>query len=220
MNPWARFEQASCYPQNCQCEAARDAIIRQPSAFWSSFAYIIAAIAIYRHIKTKTFELKMWALVCVVMGLSSLMGHGTFTKLTLSMDFAAIILVLSFFALLNLFLLLKQSPRRILIYFSAYYVTIFFALYSMDKWTRVGICVLIFFFSIGDLIREIGCKFIKARTLQICLLILTCSFGLFLLDEAHYQCDPNSLFQLHSIWHMGTALSIYFYGKWRFEVTR
>ena len=90
----------------------------------------------------------------------------------------------------------------------------------MDKWTRISICVLIFIFSIGDVIREMGWKFLKARTLQISLLILGCSFGLFLIDEAHYRCDPYSLFQWHSIWHMGTAFSIYFYGKWRFEVTR
>ncbi len=59
MNPWARFEQALCYPVKCQCEAPQDALIRQPSAFWSSFAYVIAGLAIYRHIKDKTFELKM-----------------------------------------------------------------------------------------------------------------------------------------------------------------
>lgn len=220
MNPWALFEQASCFPEKCQCEAARDALIRQPSAFWSSFAYVIAGLAIYRHIKNKTVELKLWASVCVIMGISSLLGHGSFINLALAMDFASIVLVLSFFALLNLFLLLKQSLTKILIYFGIYCVGLFFAMYSMSKWAKIGMCLLIFVFAIGDVFREMGFSFLKARTLQVSLLVLGSSFILFLMDEAHYRCDPNSLFQWHSIWHIGTALSIYYYGKWRFEVTR
>jgi len=42
MNIWADLRPASCYPDKCQCEGVRDALIRQPSAFFSSVAYIIA----------------------------------------------------------------------------------------------------------------------------------------------------------------------------------
>lgn len=214
---WSKFEQSPCYPDKCQCEFARDEIIRQPSAFWSSFAYIIAGIAIYKYVRTKSLELKLWTFVCILMGLSSLFGHGSFIRAALAMDFASIILVLSFFAFLNLFLMLKFSLRKILLCFSAYYVLLFFAMYHMDKWVKIGTCLIVFTFAIGDVIREMGLSFLKARTLQICLFILTVSFGLFILDENHYKCDPFSPFQLHSLWHIGTAVSMFFYGKWRFD---
>lgn len=218
MSFWSQFDPPGCFPDKCQCEAVRDSFIRQPSAFWSSFSYVIAGFLIYRYIRPKSFELKMWAIVCVLMGLSSLVGHMTFTKFALAMDFASIILVLSFFALLNLFELLKV--RWMFFYFGLYYVALFFAMYSMEKWTKISLCLLIFVFAMGDVVREQGWKFFQARNLQLCLLTLTASFGLFLLDENHVMCSPSSLFQFHSLWHVGTAISMFFYGLWRFEDIR
>lgn len=220
MNFWLRFEQATCLPDGCQCEAPRDAFIRQPSAFWSSLAYIFAGIYIYQYIKHKSAGLKAWASVCVLMGLSSMLGHGSFTRIGLSIDFTSIVLILSFFALWNLFNLLKLSYVKIVCLFAVYYSLVLVAMYSLDKWAKVGICILVFAFAIGDVIREMGIKFLKARTLQLSLFILSLSFGLFLLDENHVGCNPDSLFQLHSIWHLGTSISIYLYGKWRFDEIR
>jgi hypothetical protein len=154
------------------------------------------------------------------MGLSSLIGHMTFVKVFLALDFASIVMVLSFFAILNLLKLLKVNSGRILIILALYYVGLYFAMLSMNKWGNIGMCLLIFVFSIGDMIREMGRSFLKARTLQLSLLILTVSFGLFILDEMHIGCDPYSLFQWHSLWHIGTAAAMFFYGKWRFEDNR
>lgn len=220
MSFWLRFEQASCLPDGCQCEAPRDAFIRQPSAFWSSLAYIFAGILIYKHIQHKSAGLKAWACVCVLMGLSSMFGHGSFTRFGLSIDFTSIVLILSFFALWNLFNLLKLSYTKIVLSFALYYLLVLIAMYALDKWAKVGICILVFAFAIGDVIREMGMKFLKARTLQLSLFILSLSFGLFILDEKHVGCVPDSLFQLHSIWHIGTSISIYLYGKWRFDEIR
>lgn len=219
MNFWSRFEPSSCYPNKCQCEAVRDTIIRQPSSFWSSLAYIFAGLAIYRAVREKSRDLKMWTLVCCLMGLSSMFGHASFIRVSLALDFASIILVLSFFALLNLLSLLKQSTGRILLFFMAYYVALYFAMFSMGKFAKIGTCLLIFLFSVGDVIRDVGWKFLEEKTLQLSLFILTLSFGFFVIDEMHIGCDPHSLFQWHSLWHIGTGLSMYFYGKWRFTTS-
>ena len=220
MSFWSQFDQASCYPDKCQCEAVGEGLIRMPSAFWSSFAYIFTAIAIYRYVAQKSFELKLWASVCFIMGISSLFGHASFINFALSMDFASIVLVLSFFALLNFFLMLKISYSRILIYFLLYYIVLFVSMYYMNKWTKIAMCVLIFIFSLGDMIREMGFKFLKARTLQLSIFVLLISFGMFLVDEFHIGCDPHHWFQWHSVWHIGTALSMFLYGKWRFDEMR
>lgn len=52
MNPWKNFEPPSCYPDSCQCEAVRDAFIRQPSSFWSSLAYVMARMAPFHELFT------------------------------------------------------------------------------------------------------------------------------------------------------------------------
>lgn len=217
MNPWTGFAPASCFPDKCQCEMVQEGLIRQPSAFWSSLAYLFAAFAIYRHIAHKTTELKLWTLVCVLMGLSSLFGHASFINLALALDFASIILVLSFFALLNFFLRFKLSYERIIVYFVLYYGLLYGAMYFLGKWPKIIFCLVIFLFSLFDIIREAGWTFFKAKSILLSLLVLIVSFGMFLIDEFHLHCDPKSWFQWHSLWHIGTALSIYYYGKWRFS---
>jgi hypothetical protein len=217
MNPWKHFEQPSCLPDGCQCEAVRDAFIRQPSSTWSSLAYVFAGLFIYRQVNEKSMDLKVWTLVCVTMGMSSLVGHMSFIKLTLALDFASIVLVISFFGLWNLLNLLKISSARIFIYFSIYYVFLFGVMYGLNKWAKVGLCILVFGFAMGDVVREMGWRFLKARTLQWSIATLALSFGIYIMDEMHIDCRPLHLFQWHSVWHMGTALSMFLYGKWRFE---
>lgn len=212
MNPWLKFSQPDCLPDRCQCEFPQDALIRQPSAFWSSLAYIFAGLFIYREIKDKSYELKLWSGACVLMGLSSMFGHMSFIKLAMAFDFASIILIMSFFGLLNLFRLLKVN---VLMGFSFYYTALFFSMYAMNKWGKIGSVLIIFFFVMVDIVRDEGWGFLKEQTLQLSLFILVLSFGLFVMDEMHVGCDPSSLFQWHSLWHVGTALSMYYYGKWR-----
>ena len=216
MNPWSSFSPATCFPDQCNCELTRDALIRQPSAFWSSFAYLFAAVLIIREIEKKSIELKMWAGVCSLMGLSSLFGHASFINLALALDFASIILVLSFFALLNLMRQFKQGFFSIFICFLIYYFSLFAAMYYMSKWPKIFFCLMIFAFSLGDILRNWGIRFLKNRNLQISLGVLLVSFGMFLVDEFHIGCEPESWFQWHSMWHIGTAISMYYYGKWRF----
>lgn len=214
MNFWERFEPASCMPHNCGCEGVRDAFIRQPSTTWSSLAFMIAGFAIYRYIKPKSYELKLWTLVCVLMGVTSFLGHMSFIRLTLALDFASIILVLSFFPFI------KIIKKYRLIWMALFYVSVFFVMYSLDKWTKIGTCLMIFAFAKVDILKEFGYKFYLARDLQISLGVLIISFTLFVMDEMHIGCDPFSYFQLHSLWHIGTAISMFFYGKWRLDVIR
>jgi uncharacterized membrane protein len=87
--------------------------------------------------------------------------------------------------------------------------------YSLEKWFKVGLCVVIFTISIVELLHSEGKAFLKARDLHIALVILVLSFALFMIDELRLICDPHSWITGHSIWHLGTALSLYYYGKWR-----
>lgn len=214
MNLWERFEPASCMPVNCGCEGIRDAFIRQPSTTWSSLAFIFASITIYRYVKPKGPELKLWALVCMLMGITSFFGHMSFIRVSLALDFASIILVLSYFALI------KIIKNHRFFWLLLFYIAVFFVMYSLDKWTKIGACLMIFAFAKVDILKEMGFKFYQARDLKIALVVLGVSFGLFVMDEMHLMCSPESLFQFHSLWHIGTAISMFFYGKWRFDVIR
>ena len=217
MNPWKNFEQAVCLPDNCMCEGIRDSFIRQPSATWTSLAYLLAATAIYRYVKEKTMDLKLWALVCTLMGLSSFFGHMSFVRFSLALDFASIVLVMSFFSIWNLLTRLRQSLTRIFIFFALFYLTIYGAMFSMTKLGKMGVVFVVFIFAMVEIIREMGPGLLKARTLHYSLGVFTFSFGLFVMDEMHVNCSPHSLFQLHSLWHLGTSIAMFLFGKWRFD---
>lgn len=217
MSFWSPFQPADCLPDHCNCEYISDSFIRQPLCSWTSLAYVLLALWLYRGAREKTFELKLWTAAFLILGCVSFFAHASFIQLAMAFDFAGIILVISFFALINLLELLKQSPRRMVWYLSFYFIAVASAMYFMSKLAKIGIALLVFVFAIGDLLRDMGWSFLKERTLQLSLLVLGASFTLFVLDELHWKCDPHSLLQLHSIWHIGTAFSIYLYGKWRFK---
>lgn len=217
MNPWKNFEQAVCLPDKCQCEGVRDAFIRQPSSFWSSLAYVFAGVSIFRYVKDRSMDLKVWTLVCVIMGLSSMLGHMSYIRFTLAIDFASIALVMSFFGIWNLLTNLKLSYPKIFIILSIYYCLLVSGMYALDKYGKISMVFLIFTFAIADMLKVMGMRFLKARTLQLSLLVLSISFGVYMMDENHIFCEPGSLYQLHALWHMGTALSLFLYGKWRFD---
>lgn len=217
MSFWSQFAQADCLPDKCQCEVITDGLIRQTSSFWSSFAYVFAGIAIYRYIDKKSFELKLWSIICCFMGFSSLFGHGSYIKFALAMDFAAIVVVMSFFGIYHFMQSLRFSVFRMFLFLLVYYIGLYYVMYWMDKWTKVGICSLIFFFAVADVVRKMGWTFLKSQTFQATIISLFVSFGFFIIDELHIGCDPDSLMQWHSVWHFGSAASMFLYGKWRFE---
>ncbi len=219
MNPWSDFETIPCGVEACQCEAPRDAWIQQPSSFWSSLSYIIVAILFFNVVKIRAFQFKLWTLVCALVGFSSLIAHGSFTRLGLAIDFSSIILVLSFFVALNLGEKLKFTPTQMLLGFSSYYAALFVMMYSLGKWYKIGLCVFIFIVSVVDIIKRMKGSLVKEKMLLVSMLILVFSSVFFLVDEFHLGCDPSSLFQWHSVWHCGTAASLFFYGMWRFPST-
>ncbi len=217
---WKQFPQGPCVP-NCSCEfMQQSAFILQPYAFWSSLAYVLGSIFLYLQIKNRTFDFKLWTALNILLAFASLFTHASFTKLALAMDFAGIVAVISFFSMMSLTVKLKRSNFSSSLIFFGYYLFLCLAFYSMSKWARIGLCVVIFWLSVGDMVRTMGWGFLKARMFIYSVLVIWISFGFFLLDELRVLCDPHGPIQGHTVWHFGTAFGIYLYGKWRFQTAR
>lgn len=221
MNFWSQFTMGHCYP-SCGCEPLLDAIIMQPLAFWSSLAYLVTAIMIYRRVEKKNLELKLWTWTLVYLTFSSMFAHASYTRLALAMDFSSIVVLISLFTFYNLLLLLKQSKSRIIFWTILYISVLISCFYYMGGWARIGICLLIFFFAVGDLVRDMRTELFRARARPFwnCLWILAASFVAFVVDTTGVVCTPDSWIHGHTIWHFGTAVSAYFYGVWRFKLPR
>jgi len=154
----------------------------------------------------------------IILGLSSHFAHGSFLEFAMAMDFAGIILVLSFFALYKSLVKWVSSTPKIIFLLLSFQVGLWMTFYSLEKWFKLGLCLIFFFISMVELMHTEGKAFWKAKELHLALGILGISFVFFMLDELKMVCNPNSWFTGHSIWHFGTALALYFYGRWRFRI--
>lgn len=211
---WLQFEQSPCLPDQCNCEYISNELIRQPNAFWTSIPYILFALWLFRQVKQRNFEFNVWIGLFTLVGLCSMFGHASFTKLSMAMDFAAIIVLISYFSLFHAF---NRAKASFLIFLVVYYALVIVAMYVLDKWTKVALCLIIFFISLVDLLRQTKWRFMTEHLLLQSILILILSFAFFLVDELRIICDPHSVWQFHSLWHLGTAAAIYAYSRWRFK---
>ena len=219
MNFRSYFTEAQCLPDNCDCEFVGPGWIAQPSAFWSSLFYLFFAVLLYTQVKQKTTTLKLWTLSLILLGLSSHFAHASFIEFAMAMDFSGIILILSFFYIIRWLNKWITSPWRITFLLLSYQGGLWMTFYSLEKWFKVGLCLIVFFFCIIELVHTEGKNFIKARDIHWSLITLFLSFTFFLTDELKLICDPHSWLQGHSVWHMGTAVSLYLYGRWRFRTS-
>jgi hypothetical protein len=217
MSYWKQFPQASCLPDNCDCEFVRDAWIGQPSAFVSSFSYIFFALFLYWLIPKKSKALKLWTMSFVLLGLCSHFAHASFIEMAMAMDFACIILVLSFFFINKWMSRWVKSTWVTALLLLCYQGGLWLTFYSLEKWFKVSLCVIVFFFCIFELMHSEGKAFVKAKEVHWAIVILMISFSFFMTDELKLICDPHSWLQGHSVWHVGTSISLFLYGKWRFR---
>lgn len=213
---WTHFKQATCLPYNCGCELIRlEEWIRQPINFWSSIIYLIIGLYLYQ--VAQTFHERFWSLLCVILGLSSHLAHGSFTQLAMSADFASIITLMVFPVLMH-----KEEMRRkwistLSVIFT--YILVFCIMFFLGKILKILLSLMIFSVVLFYHFRFLK-SFLNRPYFKKSLVLLLSGFIFFVLDENKIFCSPESFFQLHSLWHLLTAFSLYCYGRWIFNSRR
>jgi len=210
---WSQFIQATCLPATCGCEFIHfGEWIRQPANFWSSLFYVVLSVLIWA--QSKTFYQKFWSVLCFILGISSHLAHASFIQLAMSADFASIITLMVFPVLMQFSQHLTRVVNILLV--ALFYFFIFCVMFFLGKVAKITICLAIFSGVLWyhlKFLREAlrSALFIKT------LILLFAGFSFFILDEGKVFCDPHSWFQLHSLWHLLTALALYYYSKWIFN---
>lgn len=203
-----------CYPF-CHCEGPQSQIFGLTLGFWSSFAYFLAGILLFRRGRRKSL-FEAWVFSVFVIGGSSLTFHSTFSLASVALDYASVAFSLSLFLVYNFFKGLSFGPRRRYLALLIYYLVLWAIFFRFPMWERVGICVLIFSIALWDIFKRLEGPLLKQRSLLISLFLGITAFSAFLLEESKIWCDPSLLLQGHTLWHILGAASLYFYGRWRF----
>lgn len=209
---WNQFARSDCFP-DCSCEFMRiDSWINQPLAFWSSLAYLLPIYFLNKNLKEKTSVTKLWNQCLVVLTVSSLFCHASFIRLSVAMDFASIGIIMGFFVIAN-----GVNPKNLKRSISFFFATQIVLNFGLTKWPKISLSLLVFLFAFYEILTSKGVAFLRARSLQLSLLLLSLSFLLFLIDDQKIIfCDPHGWVHGHTLWHFGTAWSAYYYARWRF----
>lgn len=211
---WFWFARADCFP-DCDCEQMlAQCLICQPSAFWSSWAYALVAILLYFQVKTKTPEVWFWLSGLLIVTVSSLLAHASFTNFFLAVDMAAIINLLGFLHLPKV----TRSSRvlfqvgKFILTFAASVTLLFFL--PLAWW--VPLTGLAFFGAAAHLFAKHSFSLHKDRFFMASMVIFGLSFSLFIFDKNPMLCQVTWLPYGHSLWHLGSAVTAYMFGRWYF----
>ncbi len=205
--PWSGFQPANFV----SCEPLRCSIVREPLNTYTSIAYLVVAVFLLRRywVKSQRSDLEFGILAGII-GIASLLGHGSFTRFFFFFDFAAQFVFFAYLISYNLSRLRPISAQNRLFIAGA---LIFFSSWpyaAFDRWGVLTVEILATFY----LLLEVACffkdKLPQYRDLVWCVTTFSVGFVFFLLDITKIICVHSHYFQMHSVWHILSAISIYF----------
>lgn len=210
--PWMQYPRGN-FPL---CEEALCAWIRQPANTYSNIGFFIVAFyLIYLYLKNESKNGLGFGICTILIGLASGLAHSAGTKLFGFFDFAAIFSAFSLYAAKNTVYTNTLKTKNIFLVTALFFVPAALLLFNFTILREV----IFGSFVIGLLVWE--SKILKAQGKPFLVASNKKTLGVFLigaiclgLDASKVICDPqNHFFQMHSLWHLCCATSIYFLAR-------
>jgi len=190
-----------------------DCFICQPYSFWSSFAYLLCAFLIYRKYRGTLPETKIWVFGLLIITMTSLFAHASFTVISLALDLGSI-------STLMLLIHLPEQTLRSNFRFlgitlgGVIFTTILLLLLPQNLW--VGVVFAFFLFSAGILWRVHG-PYHRDLEFWGIMTLYGISFLLFHFDKHPAICFKSFPVFGHTLWHLGSALTAYLFASWHLK---
>lgn len=198
------------------CEEQLCSWIREPANTFSNTAYVIVGILILINARKFTYpHLRMLGWFSILLGFMSAFYHATSSFFGEVLDYSSMFLISAYVLVANLSRLLVWSPRRVAI--SA--ITLFtISVIGLVQFRTVG---AVFFFvqiTAAVIVEVVLRKRVSPkpdqRSMWTSLGLLLFAWGIWSLDTHRIVCDPtNHFINGHAIWHVLTAVSIWFLFK-------
>jgi hypothetical protein len=210
--PWMQHPRGS-FPL---CEEALCQWIRQPANTYSNIGFFIFAfLLIYLYVKKQSVNGLGFGICSIFIGCASFLAHSSGTKIFGFFDFAAIFTAFSLYAAKNTIYTNTLKTKNVFAVFALFFVPAALLLYNFIVLREVIFAT----FVIGLLVWESrilnaqGKPFLTSSNKKL--------LGVFLfgavclaLDSSKIICNPqNHFFQMHSLWHICCATSIYFLAR-------
>lgn len=198
------------------CEEQLCSWIREPANTFSNSAYIIVGILILMNARKLNYpHLKMLGWFSILLGFMSGFYHATSSFFGEVLDYSSMFLISAYVLVANLSRLFTWNPKKMAIYaFSLFTVSVV----GLVQFRTVG--AVFFFIQITSaviievLLRKRANPKPDQKNMFISLGLLLSAWLIWTLDTKRIVCDPeNHLINGHAIWHVMTAVSIYYLFK-------
>lgn len=210
--PWMQYPRGN-FPL---CEEALCEWIRQPANAYSNIAFFIfAAYLIYLYLKKQSLNGLGFGICSIFIGAASFLAHSSGTRLFGLFDFAAIFTAFSLYAANNMIYTNAIKIKNVFVVFALFFAPAALLLYNFTALRELIFAT----FVIGLLIWE--SRILKAQCKPFLVTSNKKMLGVFLigaiclaLDASKLICDPhNHFFQMHSLWHICCATSIFYLAR-------
>jgi hypothetical protein len=210
--PWLQYPRGN-FPL---CEEALCEWIRQPANTYSNIAFFIFAFyLIYLFTKKQSVNGLGFGICALFTGAASFIAHASGAKIFSFFDFAAIFSIFSLYAAKDMIYTQTVKTKNILAVFALFFIPSTLLLYNFTFLREVifGAFVIGLLFWESRILKSQGKPFLVASNKK--LLGIFFIGGICLgLDASKVICDPqNHFFQMHSLWHICCATSIYFLAR-------
>lgn len=221
-DPWSSLPSATCLSDGggCFCEEMRSGWVKQPLNAVSSLLFVLSGLYLILGAPASgtTAMRRSWrtalAVCAITIGVGSAIYHASFTFIGQFLDVAGM-------HLLCLFIIWYawRSNGRML-KFSAWGLVCSSMVTLAILWTLPESRRMMFAIM---LLVGIACEVYCARRfrypvrrwlLWAGVAVMAGAYSIWILDNTKILCDPQSLIQGHSIWHLGGAMAVVMLGKY------
>lgn len=210
--PWMQYPRGN-FPL---CEEALCEWVRQPANSYSNIGFfIVAAYLIYLYIKKQSVHGLGFGICAIIVGTASFLAHAAGTKLFGFFDFAAIFSAFSLYAAKNMIYTNAVKKKNVFLVFCFFFVPAVLLLYNFTVLREVIFASFVIGLLIWEskILKRQDKPFLVKSNLKLLSVFLVGAVCL-ALDASKVICDPhNHFFQMHSLWHVCCALSIYFLAR-------
>ena len=205
--PWSNFT-PGYFPI---CEEALCAWIKQPANVYSNLLFLVVGLYLFLlFIQKKSSHGLILGMCILLIGTASALAHSSSTKLFGFFDFAAIFSVFSYYAAINTKYFYKNIKlvQTALIYFFISVIILYF--YNSLREIIFALFIIGLLFSEYKILNLQKKSFFIASYKKVIILFFIGVIAL-TLDAKKIICDPkNHYLQLHALWHICNAFSLYY----------
>lgn len=202
------------------CEAIHAGIAQPVNAFSSFIFVLVAGYLIYYLLQTKKYILDtplysyLFIINVALIGITSFVAHATLTWWGGMMDFESMYLLVTLAILIGLAWLYPISKKSLITIWLLVNIPLTYAAGQSGRVTDYTFMGLIFVLIALEIVAMTKMKIKSSIYFWLALITMAIGYGIWQLDTLKIWCNPYSIWQGHSLWHLLTAVAaglLYFY---------